>query len=56
MYPDNNWYSHRKILADYCRVPNNPILGSIQHGWVSPFDYDSFLIKRNFNFFVGVTH
>ena len=51
MYPDNNWYSHRKVLADYCGVQNNNILGSIQHGWVSPFDFESFIIKRNFNFF-----
>ena len=32
MYPDNNWYSHRKVLADYCEVKDKPILGSIQHG------------------------
>lgn len=32
MYVDNNWYSHRYILAEYCKVQDNAILGSIQHG------------------------
>lgn len=32
MYIDNNWYSHRSILAEYCEVKDVPILGSIQHG------------------------
>jgi len=32
MYVDNNWYSHRSILAEYCEVEDKPILGSIQHG------------------------
>jgi len=51
MYPDNNWYSHRKILADYCDVRDRHLLGSIQHGWVHALNYESFLIKRKFNFF-----
>lgn len=32
MYIDNNWYSHRSILAEYCEIKDVPILGSIQHG------------------------
>ena len=26
MYPDNNWYSHRKVLADYCEVKDKAII------------------------------
>jgi hypothetical protein len=51
MYPDNAWYSHRKILADYCNMEDKHLLGSIQHGWVHSLDYESFLIKRKFNLF-----
>lgn len=51
MYPDNNWYSHRKILAEYCGLSDRNLLGSIQHGWVNPLNFKSFLIKRRFNFF-----
>ena len=51
MYPDNNWYSHRKILADYCDVRDRHLLGSIQHGWVHALNYESFLIKRKFNIY-----
>jgi hypothetical protein len=32
MYVDNQWYSHRKIIADYCGTKDRPIVGSIQHG------------------------
>ena len=32
MFVDNTWYSHRRILAEYCKVDDVPILGSIQHG------------------------
>ena len=51
MYPDNNWYSHRQILAEYCGIKDKELLGSIQHGWVNSYNYDSFLIKRKFNFY-----
>jgi len=51
MYPDNNWYSHRKILAEYCELSDRNLLGSIQHGWVNPLNFKSFLIRRKFNFY-----
>ena len=51
MYPDNNWYSHRKVLAEYCGLSDRNLLGSIQHGWVNPLNFKSFLIKRKFNLF-----
>ncbi len=51
MYPDNNWYSHRKILAEYCGIEDRTLLGSIQHGWVNSLNFDSFLVKRKFNFY-----
>tara|TARA_B100000768_G_scaffold179741_1_gene198080 strand:- start:2060 stop:3016 length:957 start_codon:yes stop_codon:yes gene_type:complete len=35
MYPDNSWYSHRYILAKYCKVKNDlPIFGSMVHGYI----------------------
>ncbi len=33
MFEDNRWYSHRKILADYCNIEDKPVYASIQHGW-----------------------
>ncbi len=33
MFKDNKWYSHRKILADYCNIKDRPAYASIQHGW-----------------------
>ena len=33
MFKDNRWYSHRKILADYCNIKDKPAYASIQHGW-----------------------
>ena len=51
MYPDNNWYSHRKILAEYCGIQDRELLGSIQHGWINSKNYDSFLIRRKFNLY-----
>ena len=32
MYVDNNWYSHREVLAEYCETGDQMILESIQHG------------------------
>lgn len=32
MYVDNNWYSHRSILAKYCGIKDKAMWGSIQHG------------------------
>ncbi len=51
MYPDNNWYSHRKILAEYCGLKDRELFGSIQHGWVNLHYFNSFLVKRKFNFY-----
>lgn len=33
MFRDNEWYSHRKTLANYCGVEDHPVCGTIQHGW-----------------------
>lgn len=33
MFKDNSWYTHRKILSDYCKCDDVPIYGTIQHGW-----------------------
>ena len=35
MMPDNNWYGHRSILARFCNVKDQPVFGSLQHGWFS---------------------
>jgi len=37
MYSDNNWYGHRRILADYCGVKDNPIYATLLHGWIWEF-------------------
>ena len=53
MYPDNNWYSHRKILAEYCGIEDlKKLLGSIQHGWINPKGM-MLLIKESLIFIVG---
>ncbi len=33
MMPDNNWYGHRSILARFCNIKDQPIFGTLQHGW-----------------------
>lgn len=33
MFKDNDWYSHKKSLADYCNEKVHPVCGTIQHGW-----------------------
>lgn len=45
MKPDNDWYGHKRILADYCglRVAR-PIFGYLPHGW--NFDIPSSIGKR----------
>jgi len=37
MYSDNNWYGHRKILADYCCVKDSPLYATLLHGWIWAF-------------------
>ena len=33
MNSDNNWYGHRFILREYCKIENDlPIFGFLQHG------------------------
>jgi len=34
VYPDNDWYGHKRIFADYCGLRSpKPVFGSIRHGW-----------------------
>jgi len=34
MYPDNDWYGHKQIFADYCGLSSpKAVYGSIRHGW-----------------------
>lgn len=34
MFPDNDWYGHKKILFEYCGIKKLfPIYGILQHGW-----------------------
>lgn len=40
MFIDNNWYSHRKILANYCNIKDKPAYASIQHGWFRILDQE----------------
>jgi hypothetical protein len=46
MFPDNDWYSNKKILFDFCGIEKTyPIKATLQHGWY-PF-YDKYTIKNN---------
>ena len=40
MFIDNNWYGNRNILSKYCRVKDQPILGSLQHGLLLATHFD----------------
>lgn len=33
MHPDNHFYGHDRVLAEFCNVDPAPILGHLQHGW-----------------------
>ena len=35
MFPDNNWYGHRKILLKYVGFKDRKVFAWIQHGWNS---------------------
>ena len=35
MFPDNNWYGHRKILLEYLGLKDKKIFASLKHGWTS---------------------
>ncbi len=50
MMLDNNWYGHRRILAEYCNIKDNPSFSSIQHGWSPYYNLGNFGKKKN-NFF-----
>lgn len=40
MFIDNDWYGNRHILSHYCKVKNNPIFGSLQHGLLLASHFD----------------
>jgi len=48
MYPDNNWYGHRSVLAEYCCIKDTNAFASIQHG-VLLFYMTKELGKRSIN-------
>lgn len=49
MYSDNDWYGHKRILADYCGQPQvRPIFGAVRHGW--DLEPPADLGKRRLNF------
>ena len=49
MYQDNNWYGHRKVLLDYCKINKNyNSFAAIQHGW-SVLELRPSLGKRSFS-------
>jgi hypothetical protein len=42
MFPDNDWYGHKKILFDYCGIKKTfPIYAQLQHGWFPYYDKDT---------------
>jgi hypothetical protein len=46
MFPDNNWYGHKKVLFDFCGLKKLfPINVMLQHGWFSFYDKNT--IKKN---------
>jgi hypothetical protein len=46
MFPDNNWYSHKKILFDFCGIEKTfPINATLQHGWFPTYNKQT--IKSN---------
>lgn len=49
MYPDNDWYGHKKIILDYCGFKKKiPIYAQLQHGWYSYYDKNSINLKNFF--------
>lgn len=50
MFPDNNWYSHKKILNDYTISKIKNFIASVQHGSIT-VTYDSLFGKIFFPFF-----
>jgi hypothetical protein len=46
MFPDNDWYSNKKVLFDFCGIKKTfPIRATLQHGWFSAYDRNT--IKQN---------
>ena len=52
MFPDNNWYGHRKILLRYLKIKDQNIFVSLQHGWQSQFLKPNY-IKKNILLYSG---
>lgn len=46
MFPDNNWYGHRKILLRYLKIKDQNIFASLQHGWQSQFSKPNYIKKK----------
>jgi len=40
VFIDNNWYGNRYILSKYCKVKDEPIFGSLQHGLLLASHFD----------------
>ena len=45
MHPDNRFYGHDMILADYCRTEASPLFGHLQHGWGPATGYSQFPMR-----------
>ena len=46
MMLDNNWYGHRRILADFCNINDKPSFSIIQHGWSAAYNDGLFGSKK----------
>lgn len=50
MFPDNDWYSNKKILFDFCGLKKTyPINSILQHGWFSFYDKNTIKQNKYFN-------
>ena len=45
MHPDNRFYGHDRVLAEYCGVDPRPIVGHLQHGWGPTTGYSHFQLR-----------
>jgi hypothetical protein len=46
MFPDNNWYGHRKILLKYLDIKDQNLFASLQHGWQSQFSETNYVRRK----------